>query len=274
MSVTCYYSGRWGNIFFHAAQMIAYAKKYELSYYVPDEAVAYRGFKNGDISVPFKIHSTGSKPIRPKIFDETDYVNGNPQYQEIPFMDNTMFRGYWQSFLYFDWCRDYIISKFNFPYKFNKGVTSISVRRGDCLNAPKAFPIAPREYYQNAIKFMQENGFNRFLVHSDDIEWCKVEFNQDNFPYADFEFFNGTESESYFSLMGCENNITARSTFSLTAAWMNQCSTKIVCVPTTKIMWWRSQNLDLITGTGFVEVEFNDPENTLQWNTAKRFGNQ
>lgn len=242
MAVTCYYSGRWGNIFFHAAQMIAYAKKYGLPYYVPDEAIAYRHFRNGDVRVPFIIQSTGAKPIRPKIYDEPNYVDGNPTFHEIPFMDNVMFRGYWQSFLWFDWCREYIISKFNFPYKFNKGVTSISVRRGDCIGV-KAFPIAPREYYQNAIKFMQENGFNRFLVHSDDIEFCKTEFNNENFPFADFEFYEGhSESESYFSLMGCENNITARSTFSLTAAWMNQAEHKIVCVPTLKHAWWRSMN--------------------------------
>lgn len=263
MAVSCYYAGRFGNIFFHAGHLLAYAKRYDLNYVIPTEAMAYKGFRNGDVSVPFHIESTASKLIRPRFYDEPNHVDGNPFYYELPFMDNVVFRGYWQSFLYVDEYRDYIIEKFKFPYKFNKGVTSISVRRGDCISVP-AFPIAPREYYQNAIKFMQDNEFNRFLIHSDDLEWCKTEFNNENFPLANFEFYDGhSESENYFSLMGCENNITARSTFSLTAAWMNQAEEKIVCVPTLRHSWWRSMNLDLLTDTGFHQIDFEDPTNTV-----------
>lgn len=260
MSVTCYYSGRFGNCVFSAAMLIAYSKKHGLQYYIPNEARAYNHFRNGDCSVPFVIPSTGEKPINPTIYQEPDCVHGTPKHHEIPKMDNVLFDGYFQSFLYFNWCRDYILETFNFPYKIEAGMTSISVRRGDCVGVP-AFPISPIEYYQNAVKFMQEKGFNKFKIHSDDLEWCKSVFTKENFGDAEIEFYEGhSEMENYLSLMGCENNITARSTFSLTAAWFNNNPNKIVCVPTTRHRWWNSQNADLLTDTSFHQIDFLNPE--------------
>ena len=258
MAVTCYLSGRFGNIIFHLAHMIAYAKKYNLPYYVPTEAMAYNHFKNGDIGVPFFIPSTGEKPINPIVYKEPNMADGIPAYHYIPKMDNVLFDGYWQSFLWFSWCRDYILGVFNFPYKMEKGVVSVSVRRGDCVGVD-AFPIAPTEYYHNAIKYMQDRGYNLFRVHSDDQDWCRNEFISENYDGAIFEFSQGSEMEDFISIQNCEHNITARSTFSLTAAWFNQNKDKIVCVPTIKHKWWNSQNADLLTGTNFIQIDFKNP---------------
>lgn len=248
-----------GNCIYNAAMLLAYAKKHSLLYYFPTEAIAYRHFRNGDVNVPFYIPSTGEKPIRPTIYREPNAVNGTPRYHEILKMDNVMFEGYYQSCKYFDGYRDYVIEKFGFPYKMEKGMTSISVRRGDCVGVV-AFPIAPLEYYQNAVRFMQERGFNKFRCYSDGIDWCKEHFTKENFGDAEIEFSEGqTEMESYLGLQNCENNITARSTFSLTAAWMNSNPTKIVCVPTTRHPYWRSQNADLIPPY-FHQIDFQNPE--------------
>jgi len=262
MGVTCYLSGRFGNIIFALANMFAYAKKHGLDYYVPDTAMAYNHFRDGDIRTPIDIKSTGDKPINPIEYNEP-YYNGCSYYHNIPKMDNVNLEGYYQSFKYFDWCRDYILDTFNFPYEMEKGVTSISVRRGDCLEAPDKFPIAPLHYYQNAVRYMQERGFNKFKIHSDDLEWCKLHFTKENFGDAEIEFYDGNEMESYLSLCNCENNITARSTFSLTAAWFNRNLDKIVLVPTIKHLWWGGMNKDLLTDTNFIEIDFNDLENTL-----------
>lgn len=258
MAVTCYLSGRWGNIIFHLAHMIAYAKKYNLSYYVPTEAMAYNHFRNGDISVPFIIPSTGEKPIDPTVYKEPNMANGIPCYHYIPKMDSVLFDGYWQSFLWFSWCRDYILETFKFPYNLEKGVVSISVRRGDCVGVD-AFPIAPQEYYHNAVKYMQDRGYNLFRVFSDDQDWCRNEFVSENYNGAIFEFSSGTEMEDFISISSCECNITARSTFSLTAAWFNRNKEKIVLVPTLKHKWWNSQNSDLLTGTNFIQIDFKNP---------------
>jgi hypothetical protein len=252
MAVTCFFSGRLGNIFFHIAHMIAYAKKYDLTYYVPEVAIAC-ALGKPTITVP----STSPPLLKPRQYREP-YDRGHPYYHEIPAMDNILFEGYYQSFKYFDWCRDYIIETFNLPYQIEQGMTSISVRRGDCVGV-FAFPIAPLEYYQNAVKFMQAKGHNKFRLYSDDIAWCKENFTIENFPEAEIEFSEGkTELQDYISLHNCENQITARSTFSLTGAWMNQNPNKIVLCPTTRHRYWNSQNLDLIPDY-FTQIDFENP---------------
>lgn len=263
MSVTCYYSGRFGNCVLSAAMLIAYAKKYNLPYFIPTTAEAYRGFRNGDTTTPFFIKSTGVEPVNPKIYTEPNCSKGTPRYHHIPKMDNVKFLGYYQSFRYFDWCRDYILKTFDFPYKMDKGITSISIRRGDCIGV-EAFPIAPKEYYQNSVNYMLQKGFNRFRVFSDDMDWCKKNFNHDNFSSdAIFEFSEAqSEMENYLGLCNCENNITARSTFSLTAAWFNRNPTKTVLVPTTKHRWWNTQNADLVPFC-FRQIDFKNP--TDEW---------
>ncbi len=259
MSVTCYLSGRFGNIIFALANMFAYSKKYNIPYYVPEEAIAYRHFRNGNVSVPFQIKSTGVCPINPVIYNEPNHVHGTPCYHEIPKINNVKFIGYFQSFKYFDWCREYILDTFNFPYTRENGVVSISVRRGDCVGST-AFPIAPSEYYHKAVTYMQERGYNLFRVHSDDQEWCRKEFTSENYDGAVFEFTDGAEMDDFISISNCEHNITARSTFSLTAAWMNRNPDKIVLVPQEKI-WWRSQNKDLIPDY-FTQIHFTQMDNT------------
>lgn len=259
MAITCYLSGRWGNIVFALANMFAYAKKHGLKYYVPDTAMAYNHFRNGDIRTPIVLKSTGEKPINPPQYNEP-YKDGHPYYHEIPPMDNIELEGYYQSFKYFDWCRDYILETFDFPYMMNEGVISISVRRGDCIGVA-AFPIAPSEYYHNAIEYMQEKGYSGFKVHSDDQEWCRQEFTSANYPNAFFEFSEGDEVDDFISISWCEHNITARSTFSLTAAWFNRNPNKIVLVPQEE-KWWKGQNLDLIPDY-FTQIKFNDDGNSL-----------
>lgn len=257
MSVTTYYSGRWGNCIFSAGMLLAYAKKHNLKFWMPEQAVAYNHFRNGDLTVPFFIPSTGKKPINPIRYQEPNMADGTPHYHDIPKMDNVLFDGYWQSFSWMDEYRDYILEVFNFPYKMDKGVTSISVRRGDCVNSPN-FPIAPKVYYQKAVNYILERGFNKFKVFSDDIEWCKLNFNNKNFPSSCiFEFCEGlSEVDSFLGLCNCENNITARSTFSLTSAWCNKNHNKIVLVPTDKFKWWKSQNADLIPSY-FHKIDFD-----------------
>ena len=263
MSVTCYLNGRMGNCILELAHLISYATKHGLTYYVPTQALAYRKFRNGDISVPFKVESTGEQPKNPFEYHEPNASKGNPSFHHIPKMDNVSFRGYYQSFLYSKGYREQVLKAFNFPYEY-RDIVSISVRRGDCVNSPN-FPIAPKCYYQNAISYMQQRAHNKFIVHSDDMNWCRAHFKSEEFNGAEFEFSTSTnEYDDFCSLIGCAHNITARSTFSLTAAWINQNTEKIVCVPTTKFLWWRGQNLDLLRGFDeAIQIDFETP--TDEW---------
>jgi hypothetical protein len=263
MSVSCYYSGRHGNCIFAAANVIAYAKKHGNTFFLPTEANAYKGF-TGDNKVPFYIPPTGSKPIRPTIYQEPNMAHGTPYYHEIPKMDNVSMDGYFQSFLFFDWCRDYILETFGFPYKMEEGVVSVSVRRGDCVNNQIAFPMCPKEYYHNAIEHMQRLGYSRFRVDSDDRAWVRNEFTSDEYNGADFIFSEFEDPlESWLAIQNCTHNIIARSTWSLTAAWFNKNPDKIVLVPTLRHTWWKGVNLDILSGTEFTQIDFDDPTNTL-----------
>ena len=107
---------------------------------------------------------------------------------------------------------------------------------------------------------MQAISDYKFLIFSDDIEYCKTEFIDSNYPNAIFEFSEGnTEMEDYIFMQNCEHNITARSTFSLTASWLNQNPNKIVLVPTTKHRYWNSQNKDLIPNY-FTQIDFENEQ--------------
>lgn len=261
MAVSCYISGRTGNAFFSIAQMLAHAKQYNLDYIIPKHAIAYREHA-GHVNNPFSyIPSTANTfTTNPSIFEEAD-IHTQPSYQLIPKLDNVIFTGYFQSFLYFDQHRDFIIQKFRLPNVLEKGITAIHIRRGDCIGSTN-FPILALDYYQNAVKYMQNKGFNKFKVYSDDILWCKRHFVMSNFPEANFEFSsNKTEMEDYKGIAQSENVITARSTFSLTAAWLNQNPNKLVLVPSDeKFPWFKGQNKDLLTGTGFIKIDFDKIE--------------
>lgn len=238
---------------------IAFAKKHDVGFFLPEKAVAYNHFRNGDVSIPFYIKPTGENPRSPIEYREPhDRGQHQPYYHELPYMDNVLFRGYFQSFLWFQWCRDYILDTFDFPYEIETGVVSVHVRRGDCVGS-KHFPMAPRAYYEKAIRHMNKLGYERFRIFSDDILWCKEEFTPDFYPDVRFEFVQGgNEMQSWIGMQNCEHNITARSTFSLTAAWFNRNEKKIVLVPTSRHRWWRSVNLDLLTDSGFTEIDFED----------------
>lgn len=247
-------------MFFAYANMIAYAKKHGLTYYVPTTTMAYNHFRNGDIINRWRIKSTGTEPLNPTTYNEPYNSEGHPYYHEIPKMDNVLLEGYYQSFKYFDWCREDILQALGIPYAMTKGMVGLSVRRGDCIGV-SAFPIAPPEYYHNAVEYMQERGYNKFKVFSDDIAWCKSEFTSENYPNAVFIFSEGDEMDDYIHLSWCEHQITARSTFSLSAAWLNQNPNKIVLVP-QKEKWWKGQNIDLLPDY-FTQIKFNDDGNSL-----------
>ena len=250
MAVTCSFSGRTGNIFFNIAMMVAYAKKHNMEYYIPEVAMATAN-KKPTITIP----STCKNLIDPESFRELIDEDGRTYFMDIPAIENVIFKGYFQSFKYFDWCRDYVLKLFNFPL-FRVDLTSIHVRRGDCVGS-ESFPLAPIEYYQNAISKMMKLGFDSFIVFSDDIEWCRTVFLSERFDGALFFFSEGNdEVDDFFTMLNCTNNITARSTFSLTAAWANRNENKIVLVPSDeKILWWKGQNKDLIPEY-FKKVDF------------------
>lgn len=132
--------------------------------------------------------------------------------------------GYFQSYRYFDFIRDEIVSDFRIKEEFKKPIdsyTAVHVRRGDYVNQPMFHPVCSADYYRQA---MQITG-GPFVIVSDDIEWCKQNIS------GDF-YMEGSSSIQDMSVMKqAENVIIANSSFSWWGAWLNQNSDKIVICP-------------------------------------------
>lgn len=99
-------------------------------------------------------------------------------------------------------------------------VVAIHVRRGDYVGNPFYVDLMQTDYYQRA---MAEFPQARFMVFSDDIEYCKAS------PlFAGCEFYHGDELQDMNKMMSCMGHIIANSSFSWWAAYLAPFSKKIV----------------------------------------------
>jgi hypothetical protein len=160
---------------------------------------------------------------------------------------NYYFEGYWQSEKYFKDIKSTILEKLSptkeieFFFKENyleKGINvSLHIRRGDYVNQPEKHPVLPMEYYQKALDKL--GNYDRLLIFSDDIEWCKKTLTFEKMYFVD----NLPEIESLWLMSMCQHNIIANSSFSWWGAWLNKNQNKIVITP--KI--WFGEKLKLNT---------------------------
>lgn len=161
------------------------------------------------------------------------YIEPSFCYQELPYSDGCIYRGYFQSEKHFKHNRDYILSSFSFSNKveekykeiLNARTVSLHVRRGDYLNLQSHHPLQPQEYYTKALA--EVGDFDFALVFSDDIDWCKQ-----NLDIPNAVFVEGQKDIEDLKLMSlCDNNIIANSSFSWWGAWLNRSENKKVVAP-------------------------------------------
>jgi hypothetical protein len=167
--------------------------------------------------------------------------------------------GFWQNESYFKDIRDEILKDFtlkqdisNEAKKYLKNIqniTSVSlhIRRGDYVennHTNKVHGICDLDYYKKAIRYINEKVKEPiFYIFSDDISWCK-----ENFNFLENKIFvDNTRSavEDLELMKYCKHNIIANSTFSWWGAWLNDNKDKIVVAP--KIWFekeeWKNLNL-------------------------------
>ncbi len=111
---------------------------------------------------------------------------------------------------------------------------SVHIRRGDYANDKVTntyFGTCPLEYYKQAMDYMRSKVNNPiFYFFSDDIEWVKKEFNEDE----NFVFISNPKLQDYEELIlmsQCSHNIIANSSFSWWGAWLNDNPAKLVVAP-------------------------------------------
>lgn len=89
--------------------------------------------------------------------------------------------------------------------------------------------LSETDYYERAMALFPND---KFLVFSDDPEWCKEKFKGDNFQIME----KGNEVDDFNLLASCKDQIIANSSFSWWAAYLNPNPGKRVIAPKD---WYR-----------------------------------
>lgn len=177
-----------------------------------------------------KVKFTTEYPI-----DSIEYVQPCFEYKEIQYYPNIRLSGYFQSEKFFD--KEFVYDLFEidlqtkkyiedkYGYLFESPIISINVRRGDYLLRPLRQPICEMPFFNRAIRYFGKN--QRYLVISDDIEWCKRKFKGKNFFFVE----NEQPIIDLYIQTYCTHNIISNSTFSWWGAWLNRNPNKIVIAP-------------------------------------------
>jgi hypothetical protein len=169
-----------------------------------------------------------------------DFFFGESQHEfrEIPkFESNTKLTGYFQSEKYFVQHRKEILELFSPPdeilIKLNsefgnllsEETCGIHIRRGDYIHLYEFYFNLGIDYFKSAVSEIGEE--KTFLIFSDDIDWCKNNF---NFVKNKIFIENLDDFESIYLMSICKDNIISNSTFGWWGAWLNQNENKkVVC---------------------------------------------
>lgn len=212
--ITCEYIGRMGNNLFQIAAAETLARRNNDScHFSPWK---YHDKFSGKISISHDVKKENYNLYREPSFS----------YNEIPYNQNTILYGYFQSEKYFD--KDYIKDFFqpketireviyeNYANILQGETVGIHFRRTDYLQIQHQHPVQSMDYYNAAIEEIGD--CDRYIVFSDDINWCK-----NNLSYKNMVFIEGNPDYIDLFLMSmCKHNIIANSTFSWWAAWLNK----------------------------------------------------
>lgn len=206
--------GRMGNAFFQLAATIGYSKKYNVPFcfpkwehqsltHIPDDCFVDKA------SICVSTH-----------FQEPKYT-----YTSIPFQDSCSLSGYFQSWKYFEHCQEHI-QKMLYPTTDVdlKEYCCIHVRRGDYLKYPDHHPTQTMQYYLKAI---EQIPVKKFMVFSDDVEWCKQKFKSDIFTINE----TSSVASDFRKMCTCSYFIIANSSFSWWSAWLSKSKCKVVVAP-------------------------------------------
>jgi len=166
------------------------------------------------------------------------------------------FDGYWQSYKYFNECADNIRQIFDLSgiagdHSLDERITGtnavcLNVRRTDYISNGlnvDFFGSLKADYYRQSVDIIKEKVNNPvFFIFSDDINWCK-----DNFDFIDDKIFvgdgfAGKKFGNYLRLMAlCKHFIIPNSTFAWWAAWLSKNHSKIVIAPR---QWVKNEKLN------------------------------
>lgn len=227
--ITAYLKGGLGN------QMFQIATAYSLSKSNDDECCFDFNIGNFTQKPATYYKENIFKKIKDdKITITSKYTEPRFNYNEIPYKNNMIIDGYFQSEKYFIKYRRDILDLFknenildNIHEKYKPILTnsvSLHIRRGDYVNLQNIHPVQDIVYYNKCLDFLKPDNI---LIFSDDIVWCKNNFNKDNITFIE----NQKDYEDIYLMSMCNDNIIANSSFSWWGAWLNENENKKVFAP-------------------------------------------
>lgn len=197
-------------------------------------------------------------PVGVDVPNKTYYQYESLTYKPIPYTDGVLIDGYYQSEKYWAGNEDKILDlfsidkdtleylNFKYPEILNSNDTcSIHVRRGDFLKV-NFYNRLGMDYYNKAIDEIGRD--KHFVIFSDDIEWCKV-----NFQHINATFIQGQKDYMDMYLMSlCSDNITANSTFSWWGSYLNMNPNKKVVTP--KVWFVHSHSNEDVPPASWIKI--------------------
>lgn len=240
--VTADLLGRLANNLFIVGACMNYSKQYDVPWAVMPN------YHHRQIYKYFKSPVFRGNPKKLVLFDRTQN-DEQWGYCDLPDMGKSVkLRGFFQSYRYLDPVKEQFIKWLNFKkYPDLHDFTSIHIRRTDYIKYADHFGPVSLDYVRDAINAVSETRNakpEKFIVFSDEINWCKEEFARE-FPDLTFIFSEGkNEYEELSKMSSCKNNIIANSTFSYIAAYANQNPDKLVITPSKESWFGPKSNLD------------------------------
>lgn len=234
--------GRIGNQMFQIASTIGIAEANNMEVFFPDWS--FDEFLNNPI------------PHTDTLVNPDYLFNENGTIPELP-QNGSVYglTGYFQSEKYFLNCEEKIRQLFSLKKERrikeeNKSILSSSncslhVRRGDYLDTQQLshHGIIGMDYYKKAVKFFNVD-ITKFIVFSDDINWCKKNIDLPNIYFVERDdqgaevkdvVHNKTSKANdifdLFLMSYCDNHIITNSSFSWWGAWLNKKTSKKVIAP-------------------------------------------
>lgn len=218
---------------------IAYARKHNMPYAIPTTTSnpKWRHYKFGNVHYE-DIDTSGFYHYKsPDIFYEQRPYNVS--YQEIPYHENIILEGHFQSWKYWIDYVDEIRDIFGMPILFTDEGRSVHnhialhYRRGDYMTMLDKLPPVKEEYIFNGITHFMNSGFEKFIGFSDEIEYLKGMIKGFDLPSNILIEFSERHTDEFdLALMSsCAGIVMANSSFSLLSYYLNRNPNKQAVAP-------------------------------------------
>lgn len=241
------YNGRFGNQIFQFASLLGIADKIGTQPLIPEsnkngflqktmdgkhfqsrfELQDCFNISNDYFSSDITVHKTKAESqfhFEDSFFNLTDFTNIDGYFQSDKY-----FKHIEQELREILTFKDEIIDRAKelLPKIDDKELVSVHVRRGDYTTPNPYHPVVSQKYLQKSIESFSNKDYH-FVVFSDDIDWCKNNWRDDN----NFSYFSSDSHFVDFCAMSlCQHHITSNSSFSWWSSYLSKNQNKKVIAP-------------------------------------------